>query len=146
MSTLATVKTDSDNFIGPKTIPTTWMLNSKYSRKVTTNSFDWSKIFRWGRQTSTSLWDWGITSSMQQKFLQEKKVYPSADTYNVARHGWTTQTASQGSWRSGPIKERDLCDSAALKYGQVWEFLCSSPIICKEEGGREFSTSCLCDL
>ena len=41
---------------------------------------------------------------------------------------------------------RKICDSAAVQCGQAWEFLCSSLIICKEEGGREVSTSCLCEL
>ena len=41
---------------------------------------------------------------------------------------------------------KDLCDSAAVQCGQSLEFLCSSPTFCKEEGGREFSTSCLCEL
>ena len=55
-------------------------------------------------QISTSLFDWGIRWSLQQKTLLERKIYPSADTYNVQRHGWTTRTGSQGSWHSGPSK------------------------------------------
>ena len=65
---------------------------------------------------------------------------PSADTYNVQRHGWTTQTGSEGGCRSGPSKQIDSCDFAAVQCGQAWEFLWSSPIICKEEARRELST------
>ena len=41
---------------------------------------------------------------------------------------------------------RKICVTATVQCGQAWEFLCSSPTICKEEGGREVSTSCLCEL
>ena len=40
---------------------------------------------------------------------------------------------------------KDLCDSAAVQCEQAREFLCSSLNICKEEGGRDVSTSCLCE-
>ena len=43
-------------------------------------------------------------------------------------------------------KHKDLCDSAALHCGQAWELLCSSPNVCKEEGVREVSTSCLYEI
>ena len=36
-----------------------------------------------------------------------------------------------------------LSDPTAVQCGQTREFLRSSPIFCKEEGGKEFSTSCL---
>ena len=81
-----------------------------------------------------------------RKVCKRGNIDASADTYNVQRHWWTTQTGSQGSWRSGPSKQKDLCDSAEVQCGQHWEFLCSSPTICKEEGGREVSTSCLCEF
>ena len=42
--------------------------------------------------------------------------------------------------------KKKLSDSAVVKRGQAWEFLCSRPNICKEEGGREVSTSCLCEI
>ena len=66
--------------------------------------------------------------------------FSSADTYNVQRHGWTFQTDSQGSWRSGPSKLKMLLDSVAVQCGQAGVFLRSSPITCKEEGGREVLT------
>ena len=40
---------------------------------------------------------------------------------------------------------KNLCDSAAVQCEQAGEFLCSSLNICKEEGGRDVSTSCLCE-
>ena len=43
-------------------------------------------------------------------------------------------------------EQQDLCDSAPLQSRQAWETLCSSPTICKEEGGREVSKGCLCEL
>ena len=39
-----------------------------------------------------------------------------------------------------------ICNSAAVQCEQVREFKCSSPIVCKEEGGREVSTNCLCEI
>ena len=74
------------------------------------------------------------------------KFFPSADTNNAQGHGWTTQTGSQDGWRSGRIKQKDFCDSAAVKCGQAREFIYSSPNNCKEEGGRELSTNCLCEI
>ena len=41
---------------------------------------------------------------------------------------------------------KKLCDFAAVQCEQTREFSCSSPIICKEEGGREVSTICVCEL
>ena len=35
-------------------------------------------------------------------------------------------------------KQKDLCDSAAVHRGQAWEFLCTSPILCKEEQDEKF--------
>ena len=70
----------------------------------------------------------------------------SSVTNNIRTHGWTTQTVSQGGLHRGLNKQNDLCDFAAMKCGQVREFFCSSPIVCKEEGGREVSTNCLCEL
>ena len=67
---------DLDNFLGPKMIPTTWMLNSNYSRKMTTKSSDWSKILQWQRQIATYLCGWGISWSWQFKTLLEEKVWP----------------------------------------------------------------------
>ena len=41
---------------------------------------------------------------------------------------------------------KDLCDSVAVQCGQAWEFLCSNPPFCKEDGGREIASSCLYEL
>ena len=43
-------------------------------------------------------------------------------------------------------KQKELCDSAAVRCGQTRKFLCSYPNIYKEGGGREVSTSCLSEL
>ena len=56
-----------------------------------------------------------------EKIAREENL--SADTYNVQRHGWTTQTGSQGSWRSVSGKQKDFCDSTAVQCGQAWEML-----------------------
>ena len=53
---------------------------------------------------------------------------------------------AHNGWRSKPSKQKDFCDSCAVQCGQALEFQRSSPHIRKEEGGREFSTSCLCEL
>ena len=37
---------------------------------------DWPKILQWEKQISTSLCDWGISWSMQQKILLERKIWP----------------------------------------------------------------------
>ena len=38
------------------------------------------------------------------------------------KYGWTTQTGSQGSWRSRPTKQNNLCDSAGVQCGPAWQF------------------------
>ena len=56
------------------------------------------------------------TGQCSRKLCSRRKFDPSADTYNVQRHGWTTQTGSQGSWRIGPSKQKDLW----LCCGTMW--------------------------
>ena len=41
---------------------------------------------------------------------------------------------------------KDLCYSAAVQCGKARDFLCSRPIIFKEERGREISANCLWEL
>ena len=56
---------------------------------------------------------------MKQKKLLERKFNPSADTYNVQRHGQTTQIGSQVNSRSGPNKQKSLCDTTAVHCGKT---------------------------
>ena len=144
MWTLANVKKDLDNFLGPKTVPTTQTqsIQERWQERVPTGPKSYHS-----RGRSQPFYP--IEESAGQcsrKLCCSGKFDASADTYNVQRHGCTTQTGSQGSWRSGPSKQKELCDSAAVQCGLAWEFLCSSPTICKEERGREVSLSCLCGL
>ena len=46
----------------------------------------------------------------------------------------------------GSSKQKDFCDSALVKCGQARDFIRSCRIFCKEQGEREVSTICLCDL
>ena len=39
-----------------------------------------------------------------------------------------------------------ICVTAAVQCGKAREFICSSAISCKEEGGREVSTNCSYEL
>ena len=71
------------------------------------------------------------------------KLVPSAHTNNIQRHGWTTQSRSQGCRRIGQSKQKGMCHAAAVQCGQARDFICSTPNSCKEEGGREVSTHCL---
>ena len=122
MWTLANVKTDLDNFLGPKTIPTLWMWNSwcksiqeRWQERVPTGPKSYS-----GRARFQPVY--AIEESAGQcsrKLCSRRKIDPSADTYNVQRHGWTTQTGSQGSWRSGPSKQRFVW----LCCGTMWTSL-----------------------
>ena len=41
---------------------------------------------------------------------------------------------------------RRICDTAAIQGGQPRDFLCSSPSIRTDEGGKEFSTNGVCQL
>ena len=41
-------------------------------------------------------------------------------------------------WHNGPSKQKELCDSAAVLNEHVRKFLCSFPIIRKEEGDHNF--------
>ena len=73
MWTLEKVRTGLDNYLGPKMIPTAWILNLKCSRETTTETFDWSEISQWEKQISTNSWDRGISSPLEQKTLAERK-------------------------------------------------------------------------
>ena len=73
-----------------------------------------------------------------RKLCSRRKFDPSADTYNVQRHGWTTQTGSQGSWGSGPSKQKDLCDCVAVQCGQAWQFLCSIRLFARKKEDEKF--------
>ena len=85
-------------------------------------------------------------SQCSRKLWQRGKSVITAHTNNVQRHGWTTQTGSQGDWRSGPSKYKHLCDSAAVQCDKVRELKWSSSIVCKEDGLRNNSTNCLCEI
>ena len=75
---------------------------------------------------------------MQLKTLQERQLVRNADTYNVQRHGLTTQTGSHDGWRSSPNKQIDLCDSAAVHCGQARDFLWLSPFFAKQKEDEKF--------
>ena len=72
--TLANAKTDLDIFYGPELIPTTWILNSKFAKKMITKISDWYKILLWERQISTKSCDCPISWSLQQNTMLERKT------------------------------------------------------------------------
>ena len=57
MWTLVNSKTDLDEFLGPKNLSTTWTWNSKCSRGMKTNNFDWHKTLQWENQILFRLLD-----------------------------------------------------------------------------------------
>ena len=61
MWTLVNAKTDSDDFLGPKILSTTWTWNSKCSRGMKASNVDWHKTWQWESQILFSLFDWEIS-------------------------------------------------------------------------------------
>ena len=118
------------------------------------------RVFKkWWQQRVTKTYKWGgrfqpvyaIEESAGQcsrKLCQKRRLAgtPAADTSNVQRHGWATQTGSQGGWRKGPRKQKDLCDSATAQWRQARKSFFSRSVSCKEEWGWKFSTICLYKL
>ena len=78
-------------------------------------------------------------------FLREKIVV-SSSIYTNQRHGGATEACSQGDWRCGLTKQKDLCDTTAIQGRQPRHVFCSSSSIRSEEGGREISTNFVCQL
>ena len=74
------------------------------------------------------------------------KFVLNANTSDVQRQEWTTQTGSKVERRRRPRKWKKMCDSAAVQREKARVFIWSSPNICKEEEGREISTNCLYEL
>ena len=92
MWTLVNVKTDLNEFLGPKVLSTTWTWNSKCSRGIKTNNFDWLKTWQWERQFLISLYDWGISWLLQSESLARRKIYPCTSETTSKRHGSAAQT------------------------------------------------------
>ena len=145
MWTWENVNTDWDNFSGPKT-PITSMLSLKFSRETTTETLAWSKTSQLGRKFSNSSCNWGISWSLQQKILAEKNTWPQC-WYQQSPYTWVNnQIGSEGGWRSGQNKQKDLCDSAAVEYDGSRELIGSSPIVWRKWGKWEVSTKCFCEF
>ena len=148
MWTLAIAKTNLDDFFSPKFFQIfgcrTQSFQKKWQQRVPTGAKSYN-----GRDRFQPIY--AIEESAghcSRKILLKRKTCPKDDGNTFQRNGWTTQTASQGGWRSEPSKHKDLRDSAVVQCGQAREFICSSPNNCKDkkEGGWAFSTSCLCEL
>ena len=77
---------------------------------------------------------------------QRTKFAASSSIYTVQRHRRATEACSQGDWRCGLSKQKDLCDTAAIEGGQHRILLCSSSSIRTEDGGRKLSANCVCQL
>ena len=84
---------------------------------MTRKSSDWSEILQWEKQISTSFSIEESAGQCSRQICYRRKFDASVDTYNVQRHGWTTQTGSQGSWRSGPSTKRKICLTLS---GTMW--------------------------
>ena len=78
-----------------------------------------------------------------RNFWYRGKPVTSADTKDVERHHWTTQTGYQCGWRSIKSKEKDLCDSALVQYEEASQFSCSSPIFAKKKEEQKFQQNFL---
>ena len=74
--------------------------------------------------------------------LPREENFSSVVTPKLAKDTDEQLKFSHGGWRSGPSKQKDLCESAAVQCGQARVFLCSNLGLCKEEGGWEVSTNC----
>ena len=94
---LANAKTDLDYFFAPRMIPISCMQNSKFSRKMTTKTSDWYKILPGERQFSTSFCDWGVTWSLFQQTLLERKSCPQC-WYLQCPKTWRNNSKSLTRW------------------------------------------------
>ena len=144
MWTLANVKTDLDDFFGPKNDSNYLDVKLKVFRKddkkeirlvqnLTMGEAGFKQFMRLRNQLVNAA----------ENFAREENLTPVLIPTMSKDMDEQLKLASR---RCRPSKQKDLCDSAAVRCGQAWEFLCSSPIICKEERGREISTSCLCEI
>ena len=151
MWTLANAKTDLDIFLGPKMIPYTWMLDSKFSRKLTTKSSDWYKILQSQSQISTSFRNWGYSGSLHQKTWLESLAREESLSPVVT----STVFKDEDEQLKLAHKVVDVVDRANKKIcvtlltfhcGQAGEVICSNPINCREEGERDVSTKWVCEI
>ena len=73
-----------------------------------------------------------------RKICKRGKFVPSADNYNVQRHGWTIQTHSLGCWYNRQSKQKALCDSVAVQCGQTRKFYAHFPFLQGRRRTRSF--------
>ena len=74
---------------------------------------------------------------VEWNFLDERKNWLQYRFWQCQRYGWTTQVRSKTRWLCGPKKTEKYLWHWCVNCGQAREIIGSSPIICKEERGRE---------
>ena len=85
------------------------------------------------------------TTCCSRQLSQRTKFVSSSSIYTIQRHAGAAEACSQGDWRCGLRKQKDLCDTVAIQGGQPRDLLCSNSSIRTEEGGRNL-TNCVCHL
>ena len=85
-------------------------------------------------------------SCCSRQLSQRTTFFASCSIHTVQKHGGAIEACSQGDWPCGSPKQKVLCDTAEIQGGQPRNFLCSSPSIRTEEGGRKISASFVCQL
>ena len=95
----------------------------KVLKKVDKRDFHLIQNLTMGEPDLSSSSAWGVSSAV---------------TYDLQGHGWTIQTGSQGGWRSGPSKQKNLCDSAAVQCRQANKFSCSRPFFARKKEDAKF--------
>ena len=105
MWTLANVKTDLDDFSWCKKDSNNWDVKLKVFKKDDNKEFQLVQNLAMGEADFNQFMQLKNQVVLATENFARVKLVSGADTYNVQRHGWTTQTDSQGSWRSGPSKQ-----------------------------------------
>ena len=142
--TLVNVKTDSDEFLGPKILSTTCTWNSKCSRGMKTNNLDWHKNWQWETQTLIKFIRLRNQLVVAVREFSRGKSTTRASETTSKRHGGAAQTytSCRSCWST---TQEELRDYAALQYGEARDFICSSAIVWKKKGRRKIHSNCLCE-
>ena len=86
-----------------------------------------------------------------KKLGGEQNLSHIKDTNNVQKHEWTTLFVfpcgfNQCGWLCGSSKRKNMRVYFALQGGEAKEFISSSSITCKQEGGRKFPSNFPCEV
>ena len=138
MCTLANAKTDSDDFFVQKGFLLleckTRSLQERWQQRVPTASK--SHIGRSRFQPVFAIEE--SAGHCSKKSRWRGKLVPSADTYNVQRHRRTTQTVSQGCWRSELSEKKSCVALVQYKVEKPESFYAQVQLFAREKEPEKF--------